>query len=145
MESRILQSARSERIVTKKMAFLFIKIQIQINKQQLQWGLWNFVFMRKQKFYKYWDWLFPTYIPFFFRRVITFASPAIKLCIYAAAFIQRSPSTLLTLAGWSLTELSQRNEELLFPVYKLRNVCRRRPRNSVKRHRLGMWQCCGRV
>lgn len=42
MESRILQGARSEWLVTEKMAFLFIKIQMQINKQQLQWGLWNF-------------------------------------------------------------------------------------------------------
>lgn len=36
MESRILQGPRSVRTVTKKPAFLFIKIQMQINKQQLQ-------------------------------------------------------------------------------------------------------------
>lgn len=85
---------------------------MQINNQQLQWGLWNFYIYKEAKIFinieiAYFLAIYLFFI-FFLRKVITFASPAIILCIYAAAFIQRSPSTLLTLVGWRFTEHLQR-------------------------------------
>lgn len=51
MESWILQEAKDVVLWQKKMAFLFIKIRMQINNQQLQWGLWNFCIYKEAKIF----------------------------------------------------------------------------------------------